>query len=166
MKPFPLVSGSVIETNRYINVPLRMWERYPARERREVWLREANGHESKWVIHTRVLPARRGHRVVLLIRKEWVVGLHNNSTGEGVNYVRVDPPFLLRGVDLLVIAATAILLPWYLGAAGFVLLVPAGAGYLMAAIVVRVLHRWWLQFLVAAAMRELREVSNAGPRVV
>jgi hypothetical protein len=33
------VAGSIVETQRYINVPMRLGERYPARERREVWLR-------------------------------------------------------------------------------------------------------------------------------
>ena len=45
-----------------------------------------------------MLPARRGHRVVLVVRGTWVVGLVNVSTGAGVNYPRIDPPFLPRRV--------------------------------------------------------------------
>jgi hypothetical protein len=74
MPRLTVVAGTVIETQRFINVPMRFGERYLARERREVWLRENDGRESKWIIHTRALPARRGHRVVLLARGQWIVG--------------------------------------------------------------------------------------------
>lgn len=65
-----IVVGVLLETQRFINVAIRIGERYLARERRELWLRERDGQERKWAIHTGALPARRGHRIVLLIRPE------------------------------------------------------------------------------------------------
>lgn len=150
------IAGTIIETQRYINVPMRFGERYLARERREVWLRGPDGQESKWVIHTRMLPARRGHRVVLVVRKSWVVGLVNVSTGAGVNYPRIDPPFLLRGFDLLAIGGLAIALPICAGAAGFVFLLPVGVVYVTITVCMRLVWRWWLRRQVDKALEEIR----------
>ena len=155
MARLTVVDGTIIETQRYINVPMRFGERYLARERREVWLLGSDSRESKWIIHTRQLPARRGHRVALLLKQEWVVGILNTSTGAEVNYVRADPPFLLRGVDLLVIVGALILLPCFLGEAGLVVAGLAIVAYLPAVIAARAVHRWWLRALVDAAIRQL-----------
>jgi hypothetical protein len=46
---------------------MRWCEHYPARERRELWIRTDAGPELKFVVHTRYLPARRGHRVAVLV---------------------------------------------------------------------------------------------------
>jgi hypothetical protein len=159
MAHLTIVAGSIVETQRFINVPMRFGERYLARERREVWLRGPEGRESRWVIHTRVLPARRGHRVVLVVRKTWVVGLVNVSTGVGVNYPRIDPPFLLRGFDLLAIVGLAIALPVWFGAAGFVLLLPSGVVYVTIAVCIRLAWRWWLRCRVDKALEEIRAAT-------
>ena len=163
MNPLAVLSGTIVETQRFINVPLRLWERYLARERREVWLREDDGQERKWVIHTRALPARRGHRVVLLLRGEWVVGLFNATTGADVNYPRTDPPFLLRGFDLLVVLALAVGLPAWLGDAGFALLPPAVALYLVVAVCARALSRWCLRCVVDKTLAETRTATELHP---
>lgn len=160
MNPLTVVSGTIVETQRFINVPLRMWERYLARERREVWLREADGQERKWVIHTRVLPARRGHRVVLLLWGDWVVGLFNATTGADVNHARTDPPFLLRGFDLLAGLALAVGLPAWLGDGGFALLLPVVALYLISAVSARALSRWRLRCQVDKTLAELRTATE------
>jgi hypothetical protein len=163
MARLTIIAGTIIETQRYINVPMRFGERYPARERREVWLRSPDGRESKWIIHTRILPARRGHRVVLVVRKSWVVGLVNVSTGGGVNYPRIDPPFLLRGFDLLAIAGLAIALPVGLRAAGFVLLLPSAVVYLAFAVCTRLMSRWRLRWQVDKAIEQV-QVATATNR--
>lgn len=163
MARLTVVFGSVVETQRFINVPMRLGERYLARERREVWLCGPDGRESKWIIHTRVLPARRGHRVFLLVRRQWVVGLVNASTGADVNYPRVDPPFLLRGFDLFALVGAAIALPISLGVAGFVLLLPSGVVYLTLAVFTRVLWRWHLRGQVDKAIDQIC-AANALPR--
>ena len=163
MARLTIVAGTIIETQRYINVPMRFGERYLARERREVWLRGPDGRESKWVIHTRMLPARRGHRVVLVVRKTWVVGLVNVSTGAGVNYPRIDPPFLLRGFDVFAIAGLAIALFVGLRAAGFVLLLPSAVVYLALAICARLMLRWRLRRQVDKAIEQV-QVATATNR--
>ena len=151
-----IVTGVLLETQRFINVPMRFGERYLARERRELWVRERDGHERKWVIHTRMLPARRGHRIVLLIRGDWVVGLFNASTGVTVNYPRADPPFLLRGCDLLVVLVLALVLPAALGAAGIALLFPSAVIYLIVAACGRFVWRWRLRRRVDKGLAEAR----------
>lgn len=42
------------------------------------------------------MPARRSHRVLALLMGRDLVALHNLQTGESVNYLRSDPPLLLR----------------------------------------------------------------------
>ena len=155
-----IVTGVLLETQRFINVPMRFGERYLARERRELWVRERDGHERKWVIHTRVLPARRGHRIVLLVRGDWVVGLLNASTGMTVNFQRADPPFLLRGCDLLFVLASALVLPAALGAAGFALLSPSAVSYLIVAACARFVWRWRLRCRVDKGLAEARRPGS------
>ena len=165
MPRLTVVAGTVIETQRFINVPMRFGERYLARERREVWLRESDGRESKWIIHTRALPARRGHRVVLLARGQWIVGVFNTSTGADVNYPRVDPPFLLRGFDLLAILALTVGLPIGLGAIGLALLLPIASIYLMLAVCIRVVWRWRLRRKVDKTIAEVQRSSELQGRL-
>ena len=160
MRPLTFVTGMLLETQRYINVPMRFGERYVARERREIWLREADGQERKWIIHTRVLPARRGHRVVLLVRGDWVVGLFNASTGADVNYPRTDPALLLRGFDLFAILSLAIGLPVWLCAAGFALLTPTVIMYLILAIFGRAFWRWRQRRQVDKALAEIQHAGE------
>ena len=166
MRPLTVVGGIVVETRRFINVPMRMSERYLARERRELWLREAGGQEHKWIIHTRALPARRGHRVELLLRRDWVVGLFNMSTGAAVNYPRADPPFLLRGVDLLVVLVLAVGLPAWLGALGLVLAALSAMAYLLFAACFRAVWRWRLRMQVDALLGEIRSADCIARRQI
>lgn len=96
MRDFRWVSGQVAEVQRFINVPRRWCEQYPARERRELWITADQGPEFKFVVHTTLMPARRGHRVLALLMGRELVALHNLQTGESVNYLRSDPPLLWR----------------------------------------------------------------------
>lgn len=96
MRDFRWVSGHVAEVQRFINVPRRWCEQYPARERRELWITADQGPELKFVVHTTLMPARRGHRVLALLIGRELVALHNQQTGESVNYLRIDPPLLWR----------------------------------------------------------------------
>ena len=108
MKKFWSVSGQLVEVQRYINVPMRWCEQYPARERRELWLSTTGGHDIKLVVHSREMPARRGHRVTALLLGETLVGLHNASTGKQVNFIRADPPRLWRRCDAAAVATLLI----------------------------------------------------------
>jgi len=159
MARLTIVAGTIVEAQRFINVPMRFRERYLARERRELWLRGPDGRESKWIIHTRVLPARRGHRVVLVVRRQWVVGLVNASTGAHVNYPRIDPPFLLRGFDVFAIFGLTIALPIGLGAAAFVLLPPSGVVSLTLAVCTRLVCRCCLRRRVDKAIEQIRAAA-------
>lgn len=96
MRDFRWVSGQVAEVQRFINVPRRWCEQYPARERRELWITADQGPEFKFVVHTTLMPARRSHRVLALLMGRELVALHNLQTGESVNYLRSDPPLLWR----------------------------------------------------------------------
>lgn len=102
------VSGQLVEVHRYINVPMRWCEQYPARERRELWVSAANGQDVKLIVHSREMPARRGHQVTALLLGERLVGVYNASTGKQVNYVRTDPPLLWRRCDAAAVAALSI----------------------------------------------------------
>lgn len=103
MRTFYWVSGELTEVQRFINVPMRWCEQYPARERRELWVSTPEGQDVKIVVHSRYLPARRGHDVDALLLGDELVGLFNRSTGEGINFVRTDPPLLWRRCDAAVV---------------------------------------------------------------
>lgn len=108
MRKFWSVSGQLVEVQRYINVPMRWYEQYSARERRELWISTASGHDIKLVVHSREMPARRGHQVTALLLGEWLVGLYNASTGRQTNFVRADPPLLWRRCDAAAVVALLI----------------------------------------------------------
>lgn len=99
MRTFHWVSGELTEVQRFINVPMRWCEQYPARERRELWIKAIDGPDVKLVVHSRFLPARRGHDVDALLFGELPVGLFNRSTGDQINFLRTDPPLLWRRCD-------------------------------------------------------------------
>ncbi len=104
MRRFTWVSGRLTEVQRFINVPMRWCEQYPARERRELWVTTAEGEDFKLVVHTRAMPARCGHQVVGVLLAGRLVGLHNLSNGEAVNFALADPPLLWRRCDGAVVA--------------------------------------------------------------
>lgn len=104
MRDFRWVSGHVAEVQRFINVPRRWCEQYPAHERRELWITADQGPDFKFVVHTTLMPARRGHRVLALLLDHELVALHNLQTGESVNYLRSDPPLLWRRCEVVIAA--------------------------------------------------------------
>lgn len=108
MRKFWSVSGPLVEVQRFINVPMRWCEQYPARERRELWVSTTNGNDIKLIVHSREMPARRGHQVTALLLGEHLVGICNVSTGRQVNYLRADPPLLWRRCDAAAVAALSV----------------------------------------------------------
>ena len=143
MRKFWSVTGQLVEVHRYINVPMRWCEQYPARERRELWVSAANGQDVKLIVHSCEMPARRGHQVTALLLGERLVGFYNASTGKQVNYVRTDPPLLWRRCDAAGVAVLSIA-----SMAGFVfsawpaLLVSAPMAMLYAPLMVAVRLAW------------------------
>ena len=96
------------EVQRFINVPRRWCEQYPARERRELWITADQGPEFKFVVHSTLMPARRSHRVLALLLNHELVALHNLQTGESVNYLRSDPPLLWRRCEVVAAVLAAV----------------------------------------------------------
>jgi hypothetical protein len=105
MRTFTWVSGRLTEVHRFINVPMRWCEQYPARERRELWLSTAERRDIKLVVHARLMPARCGHEVVCVLHDGQLVGLCNLSTEGQVNFISSDPPLLWRRCDGARVAA-------------------------------------------------------------
>lgn len=99
MRTFTWVSGKLTEVQRFINVPMRWCEEYPARERRELWICTVERRDIKLVVHTRSMPARCGHEIVCVLHDGRLVGLYNMSTDCQENFVRSDPPLLWRRCD-------------------------------------------------------------------
>ena len=59
------------------------------------------GPEFKIIVHTTLMPARRGHRVLALLMGRELVALHSLQTDESVNYLRSDPPLLWRRCEVV-----------------------------------------------------------------
>lgn len=158
MCKFDVVSGRVTEAHRFINVPLRWAEEYPARERREIWVAMAEGQEIKLVVHSRQIPARVGHQVDVLLLDGRVVGMRNVSTGAQVNFMRVDPPLMWTRSDSLLMAVIlhasffallfgSIVAPF----AGLILLVVVS----MLVLLRRIASRLWTRRKVDAALDDI-----------
>jgi hypothetical protein len=151
--------GRIVDLRRHTNVHLYWRGRYGPAERYELWLRDPAGCEHQFTIHTRILPARHGHEVSLLTEALTVRAIVNWSTGMRVNYLRIDPPPLLRLRDLWVPPALLIALASWLGDVDLLILPPAALAYLLAAVMVRyvIRHRH-----AAVIQRALREVQRPG----
>jgi hypothetical protein len=148
--------GHIVDLRRHTNVHLYWRGRYGPAERYELWLRDPAGCEHQFTIHTRTLPARRGHEVTLLADALAVRAIVNWSTGMSVNYLRVDPPPLLRLRDLWVPPALLITLMSWLGDVGLLIL-PAGTlSYLLAAVMARYVVRHRRAAVIQCALRKVQ----------
>ena len=170
MNKFEYVTGELTEVRRYINVPVRWCEQYPARERREFWLTRDDGErqELKLVVHSRSMPARRGHQVCVLLLGQQVVGLTNLSTGEQINFMRADPPLLLRRCDVLAaisIFTASVILAMGWNAHSLLLTLPFGMLYLPGRIMGRLLERMRLKLQVDHVMKTALLASAQPPRL-
>lgn len=140
------IRGRIVDLHRYTNVHL-YWRRPPGpTDRYELWLRQDDGIERKFVIHTRIMPARRGHRVSVIVKMDTnplqVMGLFNGETLDAANYMRSDPPSVLLGGDLIVVLALALaVMAAKLGDVGMVLFAPAALTYLLVAAFGRAIGR-------------------------
>jgi hypothetical protein len=158
--------GRIVDLRRHTNVHLYWRGRRGPAERYELWLREADGHERQFTIHTRIMPARRGQEVTLLTDATTVRGIVNWSTGMRVNYLHADPPALLLLRDLwmrdlwmlpvLVIAFTSLL-----GSVGLLAVPPAALVYFALAAMVRYVVRRWRALAIQCALRDVRRQDDA-----
>jgi hypothetical protein len=170
MRDFRWVSGQVAEVQRFINVPRRWCEQYPARERRELWITADQGPEFKFVVHTTLMPARRGHRVLALLIGRELVALHNLQTGESVNYLRSDPPLLWRRCEAATSVLALVISVATLAIAGGVVPLCTAVGALLA-LPLAAGVRWgshlrarrWVEAALFDAIDQARKPSNARP---
>jgi hypothetical protein len=131
------IRGCIVDLRRYTNVHL-YWRRPPGpTDRYELWLRQDDGIERKLTIHTRSMPARCGHRVSVIVKMDTnplqVFGLFNGKTREAVNYMRSDPPSVLRVGDFIALALAFVAMAAKFGDVGVVLFVPGALTYLLVA---------------------------------
>jgi hypothetical protein len=159
------ITGTIIESSRFIHQPMHWHERPVCNERRELWLATSHEDERGFVIHTKLMPARKTHCVTLVLAGSTVLGLYNATTGASANYVRQDPPFLTRGLDLVVLAVWTIV--GCIGAAlGWLSLfhVPGGVlAYLFLVIACRAVRRKRLREFVDEAVNELHVMRVVRP---
>lgn len=156
--------GRIVDLRRFTNVH-QLYGRRPLgpSDRYEIWIKPSHGQERKFTVNTRTMPARRGHEVSLIVipeKKTRVVGLGNWSTVDAVNYIRVDPPPLLRVADIALLLATFISMVVALEDAGAALSVPVGFAYLMVAAIIRGIARKRLAWEVDRAISSEASITN------
>src|SRR6218665_816017 len=173
MSKFWYVTGELTEVQRYINVPMHSCEQYPARERREFWLARTDGidQEVKLVVHSRSMPARRGHEVCVLLLGELALALVNLTTHHPAHITQLlppapPPPLLLRRCDVL--AAVGIFVSGAIVAASWdvrslLLTVPFGLLYLPSRVLGRLLWRTRLQRQVDRGLDMALTAASAEP---
>jgi len=66
MSELPTFHGHIVELRRHVNVHWRHLHPIAPTDRWELWLRAPDGTERKFTVHTREMPARRGHEVSLI----------------------------------------------------------------------------------------------------
>ncbi|RJF99436.1 hypothetical protein [Noviherbaspirillum saxi] len=158
--------GHIVDLRRHTNVHLYWRGRYGPAERYELWLHDPAGREHQFTIHTRTLPARRGHEITMLTDALAVRGIVNWSTGISVNYLGVDPPPLLRLRDLWVPPALLIALASWLGDVGLLILPPAVLSYLLMAVMIRYVTRHLRAAVIQRALREVQRPGSGQRKVV
>lgn len=157
-------TATVTKVHRFINTASRTWERPVCPERRELWLGTGDD-EYKFTIHTKLMPARKTHCVTLVLGGSRVLGLYNATTGTNANYVREDPPYLTRDLDI--VAVLLLMLSGLIGSAlGYVdgwLAVASMPTYLVAAIACRFVRRRRLRKIVDNVLNELQIMRVVRP---
>lgn len=153
--------GRVVDLRRHTNVHLYWRGRLGPTERYELWLRDTTGGEHQFIIHTRNMPARRGHDITLLVGADRVHGLINWSTGKSVNYVRADPPPLWRLRDLLAPPVLLAVLSAWRGEPGLLLFLPATLLYFLIVPMLRGAVRLWHAATTGHALRHAQRVGKA-----
>jgi len=132
--------GHLVDLRRHVNVHWRHLHPFAPTDRYELWLRAPDGTERKFTVHTREMPARRGHEVSLITTthsRARVLALANWTTIDGVNYPRSEPPGLVRVGDVLCLAAGFVGMTAWLGDARMVLFVPTAVVVLVVVAAVR-----------------------------
>jgi len=158
-------TGTVIEVHRFIDKPVHWHERPVCNERRELWLATGHEDEYRFVIHTKLMPARKTHCVTLVLAGSTVLGLYNATTGTNANYVREDPPFLTKGMDILVMLTLIIVgsIGAALGWLSALQTIGGAVAYLIFAMLCRAVRRKRLRGFVDEALNELHLMRVVRP---
>lgn len=140
-----VIRGRIVDLRRYINAHV-YWRRPPSpTERYELWIRQLDGREFKITIQTQTMPARPGHVVSVIVKANassaHVLGLYNASTMDAANYMRTDPPLLLRLSEFVTLAVVFLLMAAWLGDVGMVLFLVLALIYLLTASFSRTIYR-------------------------
>ncbi len=165
MPKLHVVRGRLVDLRRHVNVHLDRRSSFAPSERYELWIRPEDGKERQFIIHTRTMPVRRRHQVSLIVTEDespQVWGLVNRSAHGGTNYLRTDPPPLLRLKDALVVSAIGGMLIWRWGSVGAALSIPAALTYLLMAGLWRALVRARRAATVDAQMAKEKLQSGVG----
>lgn len=164
MPALQAIRGRIVESHRFINAHV-YWQRLPGpTDRYELWIRQEDGRECKFTIYTRTMPARRGHIVSVVVKISAkppdVVGLFNASTIDAVNYMRTDPPRLLRVWEFVALPVAFVVMAAGLGGPGIVLFALVAVAYLLIVLLSRAMNRMrW-------AKRVDRALADEGARPI
>lgn len=93
-------AGRLVDLRRHVNVHWRHRHPIAPTDRYELWLRAPDGTERKFTVHTREMPARRGHELSLITtahRRPRVLAVANRTTIDGVNRGVVSTPLTRDG---------------------------------------------------------------------
>ena len=144
MTTLQAVHGRIVELRRHTNVHLYGRRPLGPTDRYELWIKPPEGAERKFTVSTRLMPARCGHEVSLIIaahKVPRVLALANWSTIDGVNYARTDASSLIRAWDFIVLPCAFLTMGAEFGDIGMVAFVPAAVTYLVAMVAGRAAHR-------------------------
>ena len=137
--------GCIVDLRRHTNVHLYGRRPLGPTDRYELWVRQRGGRERKFTIHTRTMPARRGHEVSVMavagVSALRVLALINWTTADAVNYLRADPPSLLLAWDVAIVVSGLVAMVVVFGDSGLALSVPAAMAWLLVAASVRAISR-------------------------
>lgn len=157
MTKFFVIRGRVIEVRHYVNVHLWWQAPLAPTDRYEFWIRDSDNREWKFIIDTRTFVARRKHQVALIVEGELVHGMTNRTTRSAINYVRNDPPILLRAWDLLAPPAIFVGLLRAFDDTAMILFIPTLLLYFGMSLSVRWIFRFSLEKRVDRAIRNETE---------
>ncbi len=160
------VHGRILDLRRHTNVHLLYGHRpLGPSDRYELWIQPSDGPERKFMVNTRIMPARRGHVVSLIVsthKVPRVLGLVNGSTIDGVNYVRTDAPPLIRVFDFLLLPPSFLLMTILWGNIGMVLFIVAVLAYLLTVSLWRAMWQSRLARHVDRVINALGKAAHGG----
>ena len=169
MRDLPTFHGHITDLRRHVNVhhSARYRHLHGPGERYELWIQPPKGRECKFTVHSRTMPARRGHEVSVVLATYTpltVLGLVNWSALDGANYVWTDSPPLLRERDLWMfgVSLACAALGW--GVLGVYVFLQFAAVCGLVMCTVRAVIRRRLGNRVALAMQRESWRLGTGPR--